>query len=139
MLWNPDRASQDWPGELRVEPPGSPEIQAVETQPRVGLRVATSDSESDAAIDLVDIVEVTVRLGCWMSLTTERCVFFDVAAEPRVLPGPRVEWVAWGIVVDYTGDGLPDMRLGIDNAPGTEHAGIRNLRMWRTDLVTVVT
>ena len=140
--WNPVRATEDWPGPFRIEPADG-EVSLVDSSD-------VFDPKGDVGFDAIDIVEVTFRLGCWMSLTTERCVFFDVAAEPRLAPDPRVEWVAWGIVVDYSGDGQPDVRFGVDNAPGTrsqpgagmqisDPEGIYDLRMWRTDLATGTT
>ena len=140
--WNPERHSEDWPGPFRIEPADG-EVSLVDSPDLV-------DPKGDVGFDAIDIVEVAFRLGCWNSLTTEPCVFFEVAAEPQLAPDPRVEWVAWGIVVDYSGDGQPDARFGVDNSPGTrsqpgtatqtiDPEGIYDLRMWRTDLATGTT
>ena len=83
---------------------------------------------------LIDIVEVRAREGCWGSSATEACVLFDPASRPDTPLDPRSSWIAYGIVVDTTGDGHPDQRFGIDNAK--EDGG---LRMWQTDLASGAT
>lgn len=132
LTWTLERAAQDWPGPLRAEPEvGGPIV-------RSDGRVAFGDQRGDtvpAPLAVVDIVEVVTREGCWMSLTTEGCFFYDLASPLTQLQlDPRRGWFAYGIVVDNTGDGRPDLRFGIDNAAGDGGA-----RMWLTELATGTT
>jgi hypothetical protein len=123
LFWNADRAANDWPGPLRVEPLGVPIVVASNSDDPSG------DVASEIAV--VDIVEVVTGHCGWFPPST--CVWFEMEAEvPRPLPDPGSQWIAYGIVVDSTGDGQPDWRFGIDNAsPYADHQ-----RMWRTDLAT---
>ena len=58
-------------------------------------------------------------------------VHFDLAGHhPLPIPDRSEEWIAYGLVVDVDGDGMADVRFGIDNLSSEEH------RVWRTDLVT---
>jgi hypothetical protein len=77
--------------------------------------------------------------GCFSPVP---CVSFDLAGSPpQPIPSPGDEWIAYGIVVDFTGDGRPDVRYGVDNAPG-DGAPLPNpfvghdLRIWKADLNT---
>ena len=53
-------------------------------------------------------------------------------------PDPRDEWLAYGVVVDGTGDGRPAARYGVDNAYGIDDASVAAQfgRVWRMDLTT---
>lgn len=141
LSWSPERASADWPGEMRPEPSGctpfvTPATCAISMGPcRPGARTGLlyTDPLGDAspmALAFVDIVkgEFSV-LGCYGS---RPCVAFELAATlPRPLPSPGDDWIAYGIVADTTGDGRADMRWGIDNAAGGDE-----LRIWQADLTT---
>ena len=51
--------------------------------------------------------------------------------DPVPVPDPAEAWIAYGLVLDEDGDGVADVRLGVDNLPaGAGH------RAWRTDLHT---
>jgi hypothetical protein len=126
----PGRVNPDRPGPLRPEPVGgAPGV--------VGDQGSHTDPIGDAGtppVELVDIVQVEYRQGCWLTLTTEACVSFDVAAElPMPLPDPGELWLGYGLVVDTDGDGAGDWRYGMDNV------GNDDVQMWRTDLATGVT
>ena len=59
--------------------------------------------------------------------------------ESRVCVGvdPTEQWIAYGVVTDEDGDGVPDWRYGIDNVPpGVAQAGWAPRRGWRTNLHT---
>jgi hypothetical protein len=134
LIWSPERALQDWPGAPRVEPAGGPLI--VAGLPTSGVPDYAAHTYIDAPRDVVpevafvDIVEVQFGEDCWFP--PSGCVFFKLAGTvPQPRPDPRVEWIAYGLIVDTTGDGRPEFRLGMDNAPGPEHR-----RQWRTDLLT---
>jgi hypothetical protein len=123
-----------------------------------------SDAVGDSLLSMVDLVGVRTRIGCW-NRGIPRCIYFDLADTVNPIPEPREQWIAYGIVVDYTGDGRADVRYGIDNASDGTHVlphhlipqtgetipqppRVREeegappdgwherLRMWRTDLAT---
>ena len=142
MAWDPGRFTQDWPGPLRPEPAGGDADVGILDESNSAAEERFTDPVGDAGMALVDISQVLSRVGCWWSLTTERCAFFDTVAPSEPMPSPADTWIAYGIVVDYTGDGRPDVRFGIDNARDPERScplaaaiGCRT-RMWRTDLNT---
>ena len=100
--------------------------------------IDSSDEPTLESNSFLDIRAVGFREECWFKPAT--CVYFDtVERVARPLPHPQEQWIAFGVVADTNGDGQPDLRYGIDNAPapigevlGTEF----RLRMWRTDLLT---
>ncbi len=127
LAWTLERAAQDWPGPLRAEPADGAPIAFV--APGSDEGAVFRDPRGDtvpAPLAVVDIVEVLIREGCWMSLTTEGCFFYDMASPlaPSQLD-PHSGWFAYGIVVDNTGDGRPDLRFGVDNAAANAGG-----RMW---------
>jgi hypothetical protein len=138
LAWNPERVGQDWPGPLRAEPGiGAPiAFVAIRSNEGVGYEDPLGDAVP-APLALVDIDMVNIREGCWSSMTREACIDFDLVTRPASSRlDPRNGWMAYGIVVDNTGDGHPDLRFGIDNANGAENAWGR---MWVTDLHTGAT
>lgn len=141
LTWSPERATQDWPGALRLEPSGctplvTPTTCASSPGPckpgaRTGLLYTDPASDvSPMALAFVDIVRGEFSVpGCYSS---QPCVAFEMTAPlPRQIPSPADDWIAYGIVVDSTGDGRPDMRYGVDNAFGGDE-----FRIWRVDLAT---
>jgi hypothetical protein len=57
----------------------------------------------------------------------------DLAADiPLPVADPREQWIAYGLVLDTNADGIPDVRLGMDNMPVTDEGH----RAWRTELST---
>jgi len=153
MPWSPESRFQDWPGPVREE-------STITTEPVIvghGGDGIYDDPVGDVGVDVVDVIEVTTQVGMWGLPSLDRDVFFRVAGNMNSIRDPREEWIAYGIVVDYTGDGRPDARYGIDNAVGmmvpsiTLDDGRRVVvrdttieaadpgflqRMWRTDLAT---
>lgn len=135
LTWSHERAEEDWPGALRTEPTG---CVPVVVDARLGdfiFGVATKlygDPQGDVsplAPAWVDIVGGEFKgTGCFAPVP---CVLFDLAGPvPQPRSDPREDWIAYGIVVDTTGDGRPDLRYGVDNAPGDGEL----LRMWEADL-----
>jgi hypothetical protein len=164
MLWSVDSQFQDWPGPVRVEPTITTEAVLVGH----GGDGIYDDPVGDVVVAVVDIIEVETQIGRWGLPSLDRDVFFRQAGDLISIPDPRKEWVAYGIVVDYTGDGRPDVRYGTDNAsdgsqvlpsgypltaetipqpPRLREEEDRlvadrwweRTRMWRTDLATGVT
>jgi hypothetical protein len=133
LAWTSDRQAQDWPGPLRVEPPGCAPILVPASTPGEMGGDSYHDRMGDVgeAFALVDIVDLEFRADCWFR--PSGCVYFDMAADvPEPMPDPADQWIAYGIVVDTTGDGRPEFRYGIDNASPDADGG----RMWRIDLTT---
>lgn len=103
--------------------------------------IDSSDEQALQSNSFLDIRAVGFQEECWFKPAT--CMYFDtVERVVRPLPHPQEQWIAFGVVADTDGDGQPDLRYGIDNAPapigevlGTE---LRQ-RMWRTDLLTGTT
>jgi hypothetical protein len=143
MTWSPERAAEDWPGAVRAEPTGCVPVVVDARMGETSRGLATrlfSDPRGDAmptALTWADIVELEFSPSHGFPIQ----VAFHMAADaPEPIPSPSDEWIAYGIVVDTTGDGQPDLRYGIDNAPDGDGQSIgRDLRIWETDLATGTT
>jgi hypothetical protein len=111
-----------WPAPLRPEPSGDAVVSELPTDTTTGLTDPVGDTETPL-YPFADIEGVG---------DDGTSVWIDVAgAAPRPLPDPGELWIAYGLVLDTDGDGVPDERLGIDNnSPTDSH------REWRTDLHT---
>ena len=58
-------------------------------------------------------------------------------SDPPFAVDPRQLWIAYGVVVDTDGDGVPDWRDGVDNVPLDKTEPFPDsTRWWRTDLHT---
>jgi hypothetical protein len=137
-VWDPlTRTSateaRDWPGPLRQEPSGGAPVIPGEWRADEGAEDTTPaggqgdwhfpDAQGDEGVvsyPWLDIINVVFD---------RRSAVIDLLALPAS-SDPSERWLAYGIVADIDGDGRGDLRLGIDNAPGSEH------RAWRTDLAT---
>ena len=73
----------------------------------------------------VDITEVGLGPG---GVTAFSLTLADDVPRPQADPADR--WIAFGVVRDTNGDGVADVRIGIDNLPVSEH------RAWHTDLAS---
>jgi hypothetical protein len=146
LPWTPDRALKDWPVPVRPEPSGEPILTTLEPGPSpIENAILDMPWSADPLGDLdgsapgwLDITKVVVAF----TIDPDGTVLFDEPYGVRVelathapsdFPDPRERWVAYGLVVDVDADGQPDLRLGMDNAPGGEH------RAWWTDLATGAT
>ena len=131
MVWSESSLDEDWPAPIRDERPGTA---AVTPLADAEIRQYT-DSLADvgpAVVPWLDIEEVRLSGGgppgifgvIWH-------VDVQLAADiPLPIPDPRDQWIAYGLVLDTNGDGVPDVRLGIDNMPVTDPGH----RAWRTEL-----
>jgi hypothetical protein len=115
ILWSAARLKQDWPAPVRQEPAGGASV----TPTTVAYFDPSGDTGSDAT-PYVDILEADGG--------SDALEFRLMSKAPVV--DPSQTWIAYGVVVDTNGDGVPDWRYGIDNLPGGDH------RAWRTDLHT---
>jgi hypothetical protein len=134
ILWTQASLKEDWPAPVRAEPAGGASVEPIQGphggDPEACCRKAdpVGDTGSDAH-PWVDIREVVLsgsfRVG--MTLVSDR---------PPVVP-PTEQWIAYGVVVDDDGDGVPDRRIGDENI--TNAAGELDNRVWTTDLHTGLT
>ena len=140
LRWTLESTGRDWPAPVRQEPPGGAAVVAGErrltgeTEDERGVIERFYDHEyadphgdvSGLASESVDITSVTVG-------NHPSGVSFHIAVPAPRLPDPGERWIAFGLVVDSDGDGGPDVRIGMDNAPGDVH------REWVTDLAAGTT
>ena len=70
-----------------------------------------------------------------LSLCGRACLSIEPVAAFRQAVDPTAQWIAYGIVTDTDGDGVPDLRYGIDNMP-VDATGAWPYRWWITDLHT---
>jgi hypothetical protein len=120
--WSPEFADRDWPGPLRVEPGGAP----ADVTPTLVLQ-RFSDTPKEAYLEGLGYIDIEAIHGArWIGL--------ELAAEPLTIPDPNARWLAYGFVIDADLDGVPDYRVGMDNA-----LGVDDHREWATDLVTGTT
>ena len=98
-------------------------------------RIDDNRSNAHPCVDIrwvkADTGEVHLKLVSkpppWSCSETRECVGVD----------PTEQWIAYGVVTDEDGDGVPDWRYGIDNMPaGVAQAGWLPMRGWRTNLLT---
>src|SRR4029453_12819068 len=143
IIWTEASLNEDWPGPLRAEPPGRPiELpillkvvvhgtncpgECSSTQTSGHLADPTGDTGSDA-VPWADIVDVG------FCMDTGTCLHIGLLSDPPAAVVPTEQWIAYGVVTDTDGDGVPDWRYGIDNAIVTAGCADPAHRVWRTDL-----
>jgi hypothetical protein len=135
LIWSEASLEQDWPVPIRREPVGDPVV--------VPLLDAERDHYTDPQGDIgptalswldVETVRVSGGLPSGTSHGVIWHVWVDLAADiPLPVADPTTRWIAYGLVLDTNRDGVPDVRLGMDNMAVALEAGHR---AWRTDLHT---
>jgi hypothetical protein len=122
LTWSPASLEKDWPAPVREEPVGAPVTVRFQQGPEDRQYTDPTGDIGSAARPWSDIV--MVRRGGESHV--------DLAGPvPSPVPDPAESWIAYGLVLDRDGDGVADVRLGVDNLPaGGGH------RAWRTDLST---
>jgi len=124
LVWNEASLETDWPGPLREEPL----LSAQNGHLPHADRARDTGPRSIAGIDIA-----TVELG-ELSPPPGAVVIVTLAGRlPAPVPHPRDAWIAYGLVLDTDGDGVGDVRLGVDNMPSVDEP---IHRAWRTDLGT---
>jgi hypothetical protein len=63
-------------------------------------------------------------------------VGLTLVAQPPPAGDPTEQWIAYGVVIDEDGDGVPDWRYGMDNIPADAAENGPPRRGWRTNLHT---
>ena len=135
MVWSESSLDGDWPAAIRDEGPGTaavlPLVDASLVDGSLGHHTDALGDVGPAEIPWLDIEEVRLSGGHTSVFGVIWAVDVQLAANiPLPIPDPRDQWIAYGLVLDTNGDGVPDVRLGMDNMPVTD-AGHR---AWRTDL-----
>lgn len=133
LNWTPASLGQDWPAPVRSEPVGG----AIVVPPMFFDRCHMDRLDDIGPSDFrwLDIAQVRLT-GLAPDPGNVVAVRVDLATGmPSPVEDPTERWIAYGLVMDTNGDGVPDVRLGIDNIPATA-MGEREHRAWRTDLHT---
>jgi hypothetical protein len=143
LTWTQASLHEDWPAPVRPEPggaatvvpillkdvvdnPGAPLVDQRHTL-RSGRYTDPSGDTGSAALPWADIKEVTI---CGVA-----CLSIGPVSGFRSAVDPTEQWIAYGIVADTDGDGVPDRRYGFDNMP-VGATGSWPHRWWITDLHT---
>ncbi len=143
LEWSESRLDEDWPAPVRSEPVGGAPVlpillNIVPDGPDSCCKVFEQgrylDSSGDIGSDVlpwVDIHEVGFCEG------QSACIRITLVSNQPPDADPAEKWIAYGVVVDDDGDGVPDRRFGVDNsqvvaAPGEDP----QRRQWITDLHT---
>lgn len=136
ILWTPERLTQDWPAPPRPEPgEGAPDVSLV-----LGAGAQWDASEQAwEGWEYVDPVgDIGAEAGSWVDIRRvgysggrPEALKMNLAGDVR-LPAtdPTDRWIAYGFVIDTDADGIPDIRLGMDNLPGGAY------RWWGAYLTT---
>jgi hypothetical protein len=122
LAWTPESLKEDWPAPVRPEPAGGGSV-----QPMPPTYLDPMDDNRSNAYPCVDIR--------WVMADTSE-VHLKLVSKPPPVVDPTEQWIAYGVVTDEDGDGVPDWRYGIDNMPADAAAKGPPRRGWRTNLHT---
>jgi hypothetical protein len=140
LLWTHASLKEDWPAPVRSEPAGGAILVPILTKredsgtncPRdCGVNHTPGrhiDPSGDTGSDDVPWVDIQA-----VGVTTHVVTFTLPNLRPDV--DPTEQWIAYGVVFDDDRDGVPDRRVGMENAPRTV-TGQYEMRVWITDLHT---
>ena len=132
LAWTPESLNEDWPAPVRPEPAGGGSVQPM--PPTYLDPMGDNGSDAYPCVDIrwvmADTSEVHLKLVSkpppWSCSETRECFGVD----------PTEQWIAYGVVTDEDGDGVPDWRYGIDNMPADAVEKGPPRRGWRTNLHT---
>ena len=136
LSWTPVRYAEDWPAPPRSEPPsGAPDVLLVrgdnshwDPAERAWEGLEYVDLVGDAGSGVSPAIDIREVRGGGVGIASYSIQLAGGVPLPRT--DPTVRWMAYGIVVDTDGDGMPDERVGVDNMPDGQH------RAWWADLAT---
>jgi hypothetical protein len=130
LSWSLKSLGKDWPAPVRQEPVGGAPF-----EPAIDYTDDEKGEIGSTEVPWIDISSLSMAgSGFRRNPNSVVSVYVNLAAElPVPLPDPAERWIAYGLVLDTNGDGMPDVRLGIDNIPASVKPGHRT---WRTDLHT---
>jgi hypothetical protein len=132
LAWTPESLDADWPAPVRPEPAGGGSVQPM--PPTYPDPMSDNGSDAYPCVDIRWVMADTsqVHLKLVSKPPPDSCPESRVCVEVD----PSEQWVAYGIVTDEDGDGVPDWRYGIDNMPADAAENGPSRRGWRTDLHT---
>jgi hypothetical protein len=120
ILWTEASLKEDWPAPVRPEPSGGASV--------LPMPLMHLDRTGDTGSDIDPWVDIRAVMGDISSVRLKL-----VSNDPPVVD-PTDQWIAYGVVTDDDGDGVPDWRYGVDNgAKGEQHVWRTNLHTGRTD------
>ena len=122
LAWTPESLKGDWPAPVRLEPAGGGSV-----QPMPLTYLDPTGDNGSTAFPCVDIR--------WVTADTSE-VHVRLVSKPPPEVDPTEQWIAYGVVTDEDGDGVPDWRYGIDNMPADAVEKGPPRRGWRTNLHT---
>jgi hypothetical protein len=134
LAWTQEGLVQDWPAPVRPEPSSAADVMPM------ALGDDAQWDPADARWDPFEYPDPVGDVGspAWIDIREVHLGSGGAAFNlkltgdiPRPIPDPASTWIAYGVVLDTNGDGIADVRMGMDNLPaGDGH------RAWRTDLAT---
>ena len=143
LTWSRASLEEDWPAPVRAEPDGPPTVvpillkdvvqnpAAPLADQRHGLQAGRyTDPSGDTGSAVLPWADIKALSFCGIA-----CLSIEPVARFRSAVDPTKQWIAYGIVADTDGDGVPDLRYGIDNMP-VDATGAWPYRWWITDLHT---
>ena len=143
LIWTQGSVRKDWPASVRAEPTGPAILVPIlledvvqnPTAPLVDQRHSLrsghySDPSGDSGSDVLPWADIKAVNVCGTA-----CLSIKTVADFRTAVDPTEQWIAYGIVADTDGDGVPDLRYGFDNLP-VDASGAWTYRWWITNLHT---
>jgi hypothetical protein len=140
LAWSDSRLDEDWPAAVRSEPVGGAPVLPIllnivpEGQGsccKIFEQGRYPDPTGDTGSDVfpwVDIHEVGFCEG------QSACIRITLVSNNPPIVDPAEQWIAYGVVVDDDGDGVPDRRFGVDNSEVAAPAESPQRRQWIADL-----
>jgi hypothetical protein len=122
LAWTANSQNEDWPATVRTEHAGGGSVQPMPLQ--------YLDRQGDNGSTAFPCVDIS-----WVMADTSE-VLLELVSKPPAAVDPSEQWIAYGVVTDEDGDGVPDWRYGFDNRPADVGEIGFPTRGWRTNLHT---
>ena len=130
LIWTQASVGEDWPAPVRAEPAGAATVVPILLPTDTTTGGHYVDPSGDTGSDLFPWADIKEVRFCWNA-----CLIIVPVSGYRSTVDPSQEWIAYGIVADIDGDGVPDRRYGFDNTQ-VDAKGVWHYRWWITDLHT---